>query len=129
MYKREPYPSESESMSTETSDVTSRATTLPDSWSETMLQNQQKLDRVNIQLNKEDQSSTPSTTTPSDSTIISKKPDIQRTNNNQANQVNTQNQQQQQTWVNPYWGPNWKPGVTAAQSGTSNININTNTGK
>ncbi len=129
MYKREPYPSESESMSTETSDVTSRATTLPDSWSETMLQNQQKLDRVNIQLNKEDQSSTPSTTTPSDSTIISKKPDIQRTNNNQANQVNTQNQQQQQTWVNPYWGPNWKPGVTATQSGTSNININTNTGK
>jgi hypothetical protein len=130
MFNQGRYPSDSESISSETSDVTSRKTTSSDSWSDTALQQeQQQIDRLNIQLNEEDRSSIPLTTIPSENTVNSKKPSMQNTNNNQSNQVTTlneQQQQQQQIWVNPYWDSNGKADVAAAQPGTNKTSNNTN---
>jgi hypothetical protein len=115
MYFQESRPSDSESLTTETSDVTSRATTLPDSSSDTVLRQQQGINRLNIQPEEEDRSSTPVTTTASVSTVISKKSDIQKPNS-------TQNQQQK-PWVNPYWDANRKPNTAGTQTGNNNTNI------
>jgi len=128
MFNQGRYPSNSESISSETSDVTSRKTTSSDSWSDTALQQQeqqQQIDRLNIQLNEEDRSSIPLTTIPSENTVDSKKPSMQNTNNNQSNQVTTLNEQQQ-IWVNPYWDSNGKANVAAAQPGTNKTSNNTN---
>lgn len=78
-----------ESVSSQTSDVTSRATTIPDSPSETSIPTRERIERSN-----RIQSSTPTTTSASVNTVISKNSSAQGINRNQ----------QQQPWVNPYWG-------------------------
>lgn len=120
MFQQGRRPSDSESETSETSDVTSRATTLPDSWSNAALsQQQQQLKSLDIQQIEDDRSLTP-TPTASVNTVISNKAVGQKANNTPSNQVNTQ---QQQPWVNPYWGANWKPNTSIVQSGTNNPNI------
>jgi len=125
MYRQARHHSDSESISSETSDATSRRTTPSESWSNTALQ-QQQINRLNIQPNEDDRFSIPLTTIASDNTIISKKPNMQNTNDNKSNQVTNLNQQQQQTWVNPYWNSNGKADVAATQSGTNNTSNNAN---
>ena len=120
-------PSDSESISSQTSNATSRATTLPDSWSDTASLNRQRITRLNklhIQPIQADHTSSPSSNGESVVTVINKKPDVQRTGNNQFNEGNTQNQrqQQQQPWINPYWGPDGKPGAEVTRSGTNKTN-------
>ena len=117
-------PSDSESISSQTSNATSRATTLPDSWSDAASLNQQKINRLNklhIQPIQDDHVSTPSSNSASVVTVVDRRADAQRGGNNQFNGGNTQNQQQQK-WINPYWGPDWKPGAAVTRSGTNKTN-------
>ena len=120
-------PSDLESMSSQTSDVTSRATTIPDSTSDSTLQHLLTEDNVNNQAEGENRTLTPATTTGSVDTVVSKKPDAQRSSNNQLNQATTGNQQQQQ-WVNPYWDSDGKSSSTGVQSKTNQSNNNINNG-
>jgi hypothetical protein len=121
MYEQGRRPSDSATASSETSNITSRATTISDSNGDITLQ--QPMNPSNIQPKEDERSSISLTTLENVGTVADKKTDIQTTNNNQSDQINTQNQQQQ-PWVNPYWGSNWKPGATTARSGTNNNNNN-----
>jgi hypothetical protein len=116
MLNKERHSSDSSSVSSNTTDNTSRATTPQTSWSATTLQ--KKMNRLNqfkIQPIEADQSSIHSTTSEQVATVSIKSPDG----------MNTQNQQQQE-WVNPYWGPKSNSGTIVTQSETNPI-VNNNT--
>ncbi|CAF4597564.1 unnamed protein product [Rotaria sp. Silwood1] len=131
MHRQERSHLSSESASSETSSITSRATTLTgafsDNKSNTSLEYQpviSGLDRLKIYRVEDDHSSAFSSTAPSASTVINMKPNTNRIDNNQSNEMITQNQQK--PWINPYWGSNWKPNTTATRSEANKINTNTN---
>jgi negative regulator of sigma E activity len=126
MYSQGHRPSDLESMSSQTTDVTSRATTVSDSASDATLTMQQEKGPINIQRKEEewDRSLTPTTNTASVNTVISKNSNGQRAYNNQTNAGN----QQQQSWVNPYWGSNAKSNAAGLQSGTNKVQNNANNG-
>jgi hypothetical protein len=133
MYNRGRLPSDEESVSSETSDVTSRATTIPDSWSdiksETDFQQQgtNQSNLLNIQSVDDGRFSTTSgTTNASIETVVNNNPEILRPNNNQFPAVSPQNSNQQQRWINPYWGADQKPTITVTPSGNNKI---TNSGR
>ena len=100
-------PWDSESVSSQTSDATSRATTVYSS-SEASVSTQGKADRSNIPLNESNRSSSPTTTTASVNTVISRNSGAQGINRNQ------------QPWVNPYWGPSSKSNTTGTNANTVN---------
>ncbi|CAF3624969.1 unnamed protein product [Rotaria socialis] len=125
--------SDVESILSETSDVTSRATTLPDTWSDVKsdatLEYQSSingLDSLDIPpLSEDDHSSIPSSTAASVSTVVDQKMDKDRTNNNnESNETNIQNQQQ--TWSNPYWNSNGNSQASVTQLPTNKIKVNAN---
>ncbi|CAF4993650.1 unnamed protein product, partial [Rotaria sp. Silwood1] len=131
MHRQERSHLSSESASSEISSITSRATTLTgafsDNKSNTSLEYQpviSGLDRLKIYRVEDDHSSAFSSTAPSASTVINMKPNTNRIDNNQSNEMITQNQQK--PWINPYWGSNWKPNTTATRSEANKINTNTN---
>lgn len=91
-----------ESVSSQTSDATSRATTIPDSPSQTSIPTQQRSNAPSIDGNRS------TTTSASVNTVISR---------NSGAQGIKRNQQQQQPWVNPYWGSNATTGGNATSRG------------
>ena len=120
MFNQEHRSSDLESVSSETSDITSRATTIPGSWSATTLQQKlNQLNQYNIHpLDDDDQSSVSTDTTVH--TVTNNNHDVQNTNIQQSNVGTTQNHQQS-TWVNPYWGPNPQSGTTVTHQSNTNI--------
>ncbi|CAF1186408.1 unnamed protein product [Adineta steineri] len=128
MYNQEYDPSDIESLSSGTSNtsvMTSRATTIPNSWSATTLQQKlQQLAQFNIHPLDDDQSSDSTDATVQFITSMNKSLDTTRSNSNQLNGVSTQNQQQQQPWVNPYWGPKLSASATVNQPETNPTNKN-----
>ncbi|CAF1990621.1 unnamed protein product [Rotaria magnacalcarata] len=125
--------SDVDSISSETSDVTSRATTLPDTWSDVKsdatFEYQSSingLDSLDISpLPEDDHSSILSSTAASVSTVVDQKMDKDRTdNNNESNESNIQNQQQ--TWSNPYWNSNGNSQTSVTQLPTNKIKVNAN---
>ena len=127
MYDQAYHPSDLESVSSKTSDATSRATTIPNSWSATTLQEKlNQLNQYNIHPIDDDQSSTSTETTARYVTMMNNNISTQRNNVNPTSAGTTQNQPQP-AWVNPYWGPSTHTGTTATQSATNPINNNANT--
>ena len=110
--------SDIDSVSSATSDATSRATTIPNSWSATTLQDKLKqLGQYNIRPiddDDDDHSSNSSDTPEGAMSVNSKSNDMHRNNIIQPNNMNTQNQQQ--PWVNPYWGPTSSSGTIPSPS-------------
>lgn len=124
--------SDDESESSETSGVTSRVTTLPDTWSEsksnTTLDYQKSLnglEQPNIPREQNGLSSLATSTTGSVSTVVSPKPNLDRQDSNKTNE--NKSQVQQTPWVNPYWGPTAKQNTVTSELPTNNtINNATN---
>ncbi|CAF2750482.1 unnamed protein product [Rotaria sp. Silwood2] len=121
----------SDSMSSETSNATSRGTTFTGSFSDIKSNTTPEyqpitsgLDQLNIHSIEDDHSSAFSSTAPSVSTVINMKLDMNTIKDNRSNEMIAH--KQQKPWVNPYWGPNWKPNTTATQSEANTINKNTN---
>ncbi|CAF0972534.1 unnamed protein product [Adineta ricciae] len=117
MFNPDRRPSDIDSVSSATSNATSRATTIPNSWSATTLQDKLKqLSQYNIRpVDDDDDHSSNSSDTPEGAmSVNSKNNDMQRNNIIQPNNMNAQNQQQ--PWVNPYWGPTSNSGTTTYPS-------------
>ncbi|UJR14007.1 hypothetical protein I4U23_001007 [Adineta vaga] len=123
MYNYDRRPSDLDSASSSvTSDVTSRATTIQNSWSATTLQEKlRQLSQYNIRPIDDDQSSVSTDMTAQETTVIQMNNDAQRNHSNSSNDNNTvnQQQQQQQPWINPYWGVNSNSETTTTQSETN----------
>ncbi|CAF4114899.1 unnamed protein product [Rotaria sordida] len=131
MYSQGRNHSNSRATSRETSNASSRRTTLSDSWedimSNTIPGSQRTINdsnQFNIHSREDGRSSVLSSTIQSVDTVISKKRDIDRTSNNRSHENLTQNQRK--PWINPYWGPNWNPNTAGTQSKPKNLNKNTN---
>lgn len=134
MFQQGRRPSDSESLTSEASEITSRATTLTEPWSTTPLQQQQQqqqrvFNSLHIQSTEVTQSQTSLNTTISANTVISNRTTGQIPINDPSNQFNTQikqpqqQQQQQQAWVNQYWDSDPKPNLPTSQIPQNNTNI------
>ena len=124
--------SDSNSMSSAASDVTSKETTASNTWNDTRSditlqchQQNSNLDQLNTQSRGNDRPSAPVTISTSVNTVTNNTTDMQKSNHTSSNEINTQNQQQQNTWMNRDFDLNWKSNTTATQSAANKLNNST----